>query len=61
MQTINTCKDKNIWNEYLESKEGEVHNIMLALYDDEEILRNYLEGEIREAREKQEQNILILG
>lgn len=54
IETINICKNKNVLKEYLESKEGEVHNIMLALYDDEEIIRNYVEGEIREAKEKAE-------
>ena len=38
-ETIRICKDKNILREYLENKESEVVDIMMQLYDQEEIMR----------------------
>ncbi len=38
-ETIRICKDKNILKEYLENKESEVVDIMMQLYDQEEIMR----------------------
>lgn len=31
--TINICKDKNILNEYIEGREGEILDMMYTLYD----------------------------
>ncbi len=44
-ETIRICKDKNVLKEYLEECEKEVENIMLAMYDEKEILREYIESE----------------
>ena len=38
-ETIRICKDKNILKEYLENKESEVVDIMMQLYDQQEIMR----------------------
>lgn len=38
-ETIRICKDSNVLKEYLEKKESEVVNIMMQLYDQEEIMR----------------------
>lgn len=38
-ETIRICKDSNVLKEYLESKESEVVDIMMQLYDQEEIMR----------------------
>ena len=38
-ETIRICKDKNILREYLENKESEVVDIMMQLYDQQEIMR----------------------
>lgn len=38
-ETIRICKDENILKEYLESRESEVVDIMMQLYDREEIMR----------------------
>lgn len=48
-ETIRICKDKNVLKEYLEEREKEVENIMLAMYNEEEILREYIESERYEA------------
>ena len=38
-ETIRICKNDNILKEYLESRESEVVDIMMQLYDREEIMR----------------------
>lgn len=43
-------KDRDIPKEYLESKEKEVLNIMMVLYDEQEIMRSYVESERHDAR-----------
>ena len=43
-ETIRICKDENILKEYLESREEEVVDIMVALYDEEEVMRSYIES-----------------
>ncbi len=40
-ETIHICKDRNVLKEYLESKEQEVVDIMMTLFDDEQILKAY--------------------
>ncbi len=40
-ETIHICKNRNVLKEYLESKEQEVVDIMMTLFDDEQILRAY--------------------
>ena len=51
-ETIRICKDRDILKEYFESKEEEVVSIMLALYDEQQILEQYIEGEKKEAAEE---------
>ena len=41
-ETIRICKERNVLKEYLESKEQEVVDIMMALFDDEQILKAYI-------------------
>lgn len=52
LETIRICKTKNVLKEYLESKEREVVDIMMALYDEEEIMRSYIKSEVQEAVQK---------
>ncbi|MDE7224376.1 MAG: hypothetical protein K2O34_11445 [Acetatifactor sp.] len=40
-ETIRICKNRNVLREYLESKEKEVVDIMMTLFDDEQILKAY--------------------
>ncbi len=48
LETIRICKDKNVLKEYLKSREREVVDIMMALYDEEEIMRSYIKSEVQE-------------
>lgn len=41
LETIRICKDRNVLKEYLESKEQEVVDMMMTLFDDEQILKAY--------------------
>ncbi len=47
METIRICKDRNVLREYLESREKEVVDIMMTLFNQEYALERYTE-EIRE-------------
>lgn len=49
LETIRICKDKNVLKEYLENREREVVDIMMTLYDEEEIMRSYVRSEVQEA------------
>ncbi len=40
-ETIRICKDRNVLKEYLESREQEIVDIMMTLFDDEQILKAY--------------------
>lgn len=51
-ETIRICKDKNVLREYLESKEQEVLDMLMELYDQQEVLRSYVESERYEAAEE---------
>ncbi len=55
-ETIRICKNRNVLKEYLESKEQEVVDIMMTLFDDEQVLEAYAKdiddnATHREARE----------
>ena len=55
LETIRICRDRDVLKEYLESREQEVVDIMMVLYDEEEIMRSYVESEVYDAR--QEENL----
>ena len=48
-ETIRICQDKNILKEYLESRKKEVIDIMVALYDEQEIMDRYVTSRERES------------
>lgn len=52
LEAIRICKNKNVLKEYLESREREVMDIMMVLYDEQEIMRSYIESEIYEGTQK---------
>lgn len=52
LETIRICRDRNILKDYLESREQEVVNIMMTLFDEEYILKTYIEQEKRDAAEE---------
>ncbi len=41
-ETIRICKDRNVLKEYLEIREQKVVDIMMTLFDDEQILKAYV-------------------
>ena len=61
LEAIRICKDRNVLREYLESREKEVVDIMMVLYDNEEIMRSYVESEVYEANIKTAKRMLIDG
>ncbi len=61
-ETIRICKDRNVLKEYLENKEQEVVDIMMTLFDDEQVLEAYAKdiddnATIREAKKTAERMI----
>lgn len=52
IEAIRICKDRDVLSEYLSNRESEVVDIMMVLYDEEEIMRSYLESEIYEATQR---------
>ena len=59
LETIRICKDRNVLAEYLGSKEKEVVDIMMVLYDEQEVMRSYVESEVYEATQEATQNAKI--
>ena len=51
-ETIRICKDRNVLKEYLENKEQEVVDIMMTLFDDEQILKAYAK-DIEDSKERE--------
>ena len=52
METIRICRNRNILKEYLESREKEVIDIMMALFDQQKALEQYLEQYGNEREQK---------
>ena len=52
MEIIRICKEEDILKEYLRTREKEVVDIMMMLFDDDYILKTYIESEKREAAKK---------
>ncbi len=50
-ETIRICKNRNVLKEYLENKEQEVVDMMMTLFDDEQILKAYVK-DIEESTER---------
>ena len=61
LEAIRICKDRNVLKEYLESKEKEVVDIMMVLYDEQEVMRSYVEIEVYEARIETAKRFLKMG
>lgn len=61
METIRICKDRNVLKEYLKSKEQEVVDIMMTLFDDEQIWKAYAKDiEDTTARETEKRNAMVM-
>lgn len=59
LETIHICKSQNVLSEYLSSREKEVVDIMMALFNEEYILKTYLESEKQEAEKRVSEKIKI--
>ncbi len=49
LETIRICKDEDVLKEYLESRESEVLDMMMTIFDDETIMRNHIRSQRAEA------------
>ena len=49
-ETIRICKNKNVLKEYLQTREKEVVDIMMVLYDQDEVVEMYGRSKQREGR-----------
>ena len=52
LETIQICRDKDFLKEYLDSKEKEVINIMMALFDQERAMQLYLRDLLKAKEEE---------
>lgn len=59
--TIRICKDSDVLKEYLESKEQEVLDMLMELYDQEEVMRSYVESEKYDAAKETAKRFLKIG
>ena len=60
-EAIRICKDRNVLKEYLESKEKEVVNMMMELYDQEEVMRSYVKSKEHDTKVETAKRYLSLG
>ena len=61
LETIRICKDRNVLREYLESREKEVVDIMMVLYDQEEAIQMYGESERYDEKIETARRLLDVG
>ena len=59
LETIRICKDRNVLKEYLENREQEVVDMMMTLFDDEQILKAYTKDIKNDAARETERNTAI--
>ena len=48
-EAVRICKERNVLKEYLSSREKEVVDMLMELYDEQEVIRSYVESEKYEA------------
>ncbi len=60
-ETIRICKDRDVLREYLERRETEVVTIMMSLFDDEQIMRNYGKSERHEEAWETAERLIKMG
>ncbi|MCD8131772.1 MAG: hypothetical protein LUE16_10965 [Lachnospiraceae bacterium] len=58
-EAIQICRERNILKEYLESRQKEVEDIMFTLFDQEEVLRDFIASERREQAEETTREVTI--
>lgn len=57
LETIRICKDKNVLREYLESREKEVVDMLMALFDEEQIMKIHDAALTREVTQEVTQKV----
>ena len=60
-ETIRICKDRDVLREFLAGREKEVISIMMALFDEEKIMRTHIASEKKETARKAAENMLKTG
>ena len=60
-ETIRICKDRDVLREFLAGREKEVISIMMALFDEEKIMRAHIASERREASREAAEKMLRDG
>ena len=60
-EAICICKDRNVLKEYFESKEKEVVNMMMELYDQEEVMRSYIKSKEHDTKVETAKRLLTIG
>lgn len=60
-EAIRISKDRNVLKEYLENKEKEVVNMMMELYDQEEVMRSYVRSKEHDTKVETAKRYLSLG
>ncbi len=59
-ETIRICKDRNVLREYLLDREKEVVTIMMSLFDEEQIMKSFINSERYEETKENARRLLIL-
>jgi hypothetical protein len=60
-ETIRICKDRNILRNYLEGKEKEVVTIMMSLFDEEQIMKVYIQDMQKETEKETARRMISKG
>ena len=60
-ETIRICKDRDVLRKFLAGREKEVISIMMALFDEEKIMRTHIASEKKETARKAAEKMLRLG
>lgn len=60
-ETIRICKDRNVLREYLSSREKEVVDIMMTLFDEERIMQTYVANKEKEAAKEAAKKTAVEG
>ena len=60
-ETIRICKDRDVLREFLAGREKEVISIMMALFDEEKIMRTHIASEKKETARKAAEKMLKAG
>lgn len=61
METIRICRDRGVLREFLVNREKEVISIMMALFDEEKIMRAHIASEKKETARRAAEQMLKLG